>query len=840
MLTYKIRVYGIVQGVGFRPFVSRICKDNGITGTVANKGSYVEIFAQGENVVTLFDALKHTPPDRAVILNIISRECDMDRFDSFEIIESKRDEGDIFVSPDIAICEECKRELYDKSNRRYMHPFINCTNCGPRLTILDSMPYDRERTSMKDFEMCPECEYEYTHPETRRYDAQPVCCPNCGPSVYLIETGEVNGKNDKNSGNEKNWESRITARGRDAISAARRALSEGKIVAVKGIGGFHLACDAKNEDAVARLRVLKHRPMKPFAVMMKNMETVFRECKLEDDLFGTMIPVEARPENPEGSEAGKIRELLTGYQKPIVLLEKRLSDAADVASHTSLAESVAPDNPYVGVMLPYTPVHMLLFDYDDEYEVSDCLVMTSANASGAPICRTDEDALSEIYDFTDYILSNDRMIRTRADDSVTDFYKGRPYMIRRSRGFAPLPVMISSKPEEMSTLKGCVLAVGGELKNTFAIAKNSLIYPSAYVGDMEDIRTVNALEESVARMQSLLEAEPSMVVCDMHPKYNTTATAESLGLPVMKIQHHYAHILSCMAENDHLDEVIGVSFDGTGYGTDGTIWGGEFLRCSVSGFERLGSITPFIQSGGDLSSKEGWRIAASLLGDFSGAKAADMNAEGTEKPSDPENKAHAALGKEVICNDLKLCSPMEFSLLENMARTGINSIISTSAGRLFDAVSAILGIRRSSTFEGEASTALMFEAERYLKKNLDKISFTAAEGLDISKDFTSSLARDIAVRVLNGEDRGRLAYMFHSKLAGYIIESCIRYSDKTGIRTIALSGGVFQNKLLLGLVDEGLKKSGLKVIRHSLIPPNDGGICVGQALAGIAALSREQ
>ena len=265
MLTYNIRVYGIVQGVGFRPFVSRICKDNGITGTVANKGSYVEIFAQGADVQILFDALKHTPPDRAVILNIISHECEAEPFGTFEIIESEKDEGDIFVSPDIAICEECKRELYDPTNRRYMHPFINCTNCGPRLTILDSMPYDRVRTSMKDFKMCPECEYEYTHPETRRYDAQPVCCPNCGPSVYLIETG--NGS--------------ITARGSDAITAARRALSEGKIVAVKGIGGFHLACDAKNEAAVARLRQLKHRPMKPFAVMMKNMDTVLSECDFD-------------------------------------------------------------------------------------------------------------------------------------------------------------------------------------------------------------------------------------------------------------------------------------------------------------------------------------------------------------------------------------------------------------------------------------------------------------------------------------------------------------------------------------------------------------------------------
>ena len=774
MLTYNIRVYGIVQGVGFRPFVSRTCKENRINGTVANKGSYVEIFAQGEpeDIDKLFEALKNSPPERSNILNIISHKCDEPEYESFEIIESEKDTGDIFVSPDIAICDKCKKELYDPKNRRYMHPFINCTNCGPRLTILDSMPYDRERTSMKDFKMCPECEYEYTHPETRRYDAQPVCCPDCGPKVYLLQIGE---------------ECKRVSEGEEAITAARRALSEGKIVAVKGIGGFHLACDAKNEEAVARLRLLKHRPMKPFAVMMKNMDTVLRECSVEDEM----------------------KEILEGYQKPIALLTKN-----EVGS---LADSVAPDNPNVGVMLPYTPLHMLLFEYMDEYEVSDCLVMTSANASGAPICRTDEDAISEISGFTDYILSNDRMIRTRADDSVMDFYRGKPYMIRRSRGFAPLPVMLGDGTDK--PLKGCVLAVGGELKNTFAIAKDSLIYPSAYVGDMEDIRTVSALEESIVRMETLLEAKPTAVVCDLHPKYNTTAIAESLGLPVIKVQHHYAHILSCMAENNYLDEVLGVSFDGTGYGTDGTIWGGEFLRCSVDGFERLGHIKPFIQSGGDLSSKEGWRIAASILGNF----AENVNANETEVSEEKTVE---------ICNSLGICSPMEYSLLKNMAKTGVNSILSTSAGRLFDAVSAVLGIRRSSTFEGEASTALMFEAEKYLKRETAK-KIKNNYSVKLLDYDTNKIVNDIASKYLDGGDRAELAFYFHYALAEVIMETCKKLSSETGLKTVALSGGVFQNKLLLGLTDDMLNEHGLKVIRHSLIPPNDGGICVGQALMGM-------
>ena len=823
MLTYNIRVYGIVQGVGFRPFVSRTCKENGITGTVANKGSYVEIFAQG-NVLLLLDALKNNPPERSNILNIITREEDLPEFDTFEIIESEKDAGDIFVSPDIAICDKCKEELFDKSNRRYMHPFINCTNCGPRLTILDSMPYDRVRTSMKDFEMCPECGYEYTHPETRRYDAQPVCCPNCGPKVYLLRTG----LEDSSIPGEK------VAEGKDAITAARRALSEGKIVAVKGIGGFHLACDAQNEEAVSRLRRLKNRPMKPFAVMMKDMDTVLRECELVDDIFCETDGNDFGYSYDQKDEETKIHDLLTGYQKPIVLLSKKASKSSDdeLSEMTgfSLAKSVAPDNPYVGVMLPYTPLHLLLFSYEDDYEVSDCLVMTSANASGAPICRTDEDALNEISGFTDYILSNDRMIRTRADDSVTDFYKGSPYMIRRSRGFAPLPVMIGKNLKDVSP-KGCVLAIGGELKNTFAIAKDNLIYPSAYVGDMEDIRTVDALVESVKRMEELLEAKPTVVVCDMHPKYNTTAVAESLGLPVIKVQHHYAHILSCMAENDFLDEVIGVSFDGTGYGTDGTIWGGEFLRCRTNGFERLGSIKPFIQSGGDLSSKEGWRIAASILGDFAGLSPVGGNVENNSE----ENA-------EEICKSLEICSSMEYSLLKNMAKTGVNSISSTSAGRLFDAVSAVLGIRRRSTFEGEASTALMFEAEKWLRdKRINVFDYLKNDHNSDVEEYiksidsdTNEFVREIARRVIKGEDRRKLALTFHAGLAEIITQTCIQLSEETGIETVALSGGVFQNKLLLAISEERLSKSGLRVLRHSLIAPNDGGLSTGQVLAGLS------
>lgn len=753
MKTEMIRVYGIVQGVGFRPFVSREASDLGLCGTVANKGSYVEIHAQGSEkaVEDLKKALESRPPERSVIMEIISAHLDEPPFDSFEIIDSEKEKGDIFVSPDIAVCEKCKVELFDKTNRRYLHPFINCTQCGPRLTIMDSMPYDRVRTTMADFPMCKDCEDEYTDPATRRYDAQPVCCNKCGPEVYII-------------GSEK--------KGAEAITATREAVMAGKIIAVKGIGGFHLCCDAKNESAVKRLRELKNRPAKPLAVMLKDISAARREC-----------------------DFGEVQEkLLTGWQKPIVLLDKKTSG--------SLCESVAPDNPTVGVMLPYAPLHLLLFDYDDGVKMTDSLVMTSGNVLGAPICRSDEDALSEIAGFCDLILSHNRRILIRSDDTVMDTFEGKPYIIRRSRGYAPLPVMTSCSD------KGQTLAIGGELKNTFCIRKGSLYYLSSYVGDMADIRTVKALEESVKRMCELLEATPQNVVCDMHPKYNTVAFAEGLDLPLKKVQHHYAHILSCMAENDYSEKVIGVSYDGTGFGTDGTIWGGEILLCDRTGFERMGSIKPFMQVGGDLSSKEGWRIASMIAG-----------------------SAYGERGGE-ICEKLGICTAKEYKLLSVMAEKKVNAVSSTSAGRLFDAASAVLGIRRSSTFEGEASMALQFAAEKFSREPFG--IYEPMEKLTAEKEgrimlCTQALIKRLCQGMQNGEDKNRLAYEFHSLLADMTAQACRTISERTGVKVCALSGGVFQNKLLLKMVKCRLEKMGLRVLIHSLVPANDGGIALGQA-----------
>ena len=788
-ITKMIRVYGIVQGVGFRPTVSRHAMARGIRGSVSNKGPYVEIFAQGKegDVDGFISDIEEKPPKRAAILKLLVEPVeDAPEFGQFDIIESEKTKGEIFVSPDIAICDECKEEMFDPKNRRYLHPFINCTCCGPRLTILDSLPYDRERTSMKEFPMCPSCADEYNNPDTRRYDAQPVCCNDCGPEVYLIGRKE---------------------RGREAITETRRVIASGGIAAIKGIGGFHLCCDATSQEAVERLRKLKRRPMKPFAVMAQDLETVKAICEVSEEQ----------------------EKILTGHQKPILLLDKTEKvDGKGYNKHPGLCESIAPGNPKVGVMLPYAPVQFLLFHYDDGIEMPELLVMTSGNTSGAPICRDDEEAVEELSHLCDCILSHDRKIRIRADDSVMDFYKGKPYMIRRSRGYAPLPFMVSTP------WSGQVIAAGGELKNTFCIGVDNRFYPSPYVGDLEDLRTVKALKETMGRLETLLEVQPEVVVCDLHPKYNSAVVAEEIGLPVLKVQHHYAHILSCMSENDCEEKVIGVSFDGTGYGTDGTIWGGEILLADYQGFTRLGSIRPFIQVGGDVSAKEGWRIAVSLIWQNTGNLAETLS----------------------TVQKLGLCTEQECRVLVTMAQRKINAVTSTSAGRLFDGVSAILGIRKASTFEGEASMALEFAAEEWRRGLERKMVIENAEseirleeltandavnsGADPGKIIlnTCELVRHLTEARLAGEAPEKLAYKFHAALAEQIIAACEEAKRQTGICKVALSGGVFQNRLLLELVDEGLQKKGFQVLKHSLIPPNDGGIALGQAAYGMAYLNR--
>lgn len=752
-----LRVYGIVQGVGFRPFVARLAAEHGLMGSVCNKGPYVEIYLEGEeSPIKLFsEELITKAPPRSAILKVDGEHTEPKGAEAFEIIESAKERGAIFVSPDIATCPECKKELFDPKDRRYLHPFINCTACGPRLTILDAMPYDRERTSMKAFPMCERCAEEYNSPTSRRYDAQPVCCNDCGPEVYILGT---------------------ETKGAEAITEIRRRIAQGEIVAIKGIGGFHLCCDATNEKAVSLLRERKHRPVKPFAVMVRDMEAARRAVKV----------------------TAAAEEILEGPKKPIFLLERQ--------ENSTIAPSAAPGNPKIGIMLPYAPVQMLLFDYPDGIKMPEAFIMTSGNPSGAPICRTDDDAREALGPLCEAVLSHDRRIRVRADDSVMDFYHEAPYMIRRSRGYAPLPVMVKG-------FRGEVLAIGGELKNTFCIGRDELFYPSAYVGDMSDLRTMQALRETSKRMAELLETEPSVTACDLHPRYNTTQLANELGKPVIQVQHHYAHIVSCMAENEVSEPVIGVSFDGTGYGTDGTVWGGEFLRADYHGFERLGSIEPFCQAGGDRSSKEGWRIAVNLLYSLSGSK---------EETADTAGR-------------LKIASAEQVNAQCFMADNGVNCVVSTSAGRIFDAVSAVLGIRKQVSFEGEAAMFLEYAARN--GRNSKKISLPEIferEGRFILP--TAEIFSNIVERTLSGDESPVLARFFHEALADEIVAGCERAREMTGITTAALSGGVFQNLLLLELVEIGLEEKGFRVLRHHLIPPNDGGICLGQAVHAMAQI----
>ncbi|MBQ4212606.1 MAG: carbamoyltransferase HypF [Selenomonas sp.] len=758
MAIYQAKIFGIVQGVGFRPFVARLADRFNIYGSVCNKGPYVEVFAQGteSDVQDFLQAIANEPPERASILKIDSQPLTLpENYRDFQIIESAKERGAIFVSPDIATCDKCRQELFNPEDKRYLHPFINCTACGPRLTILDSMPYDRERTSMGEFPLCPSCQAEYTSPATRRYDAQPVCCNHCGPEVYLIGDEQI--------------------RGAAAITKTRQVIINGGIAAIKGIGGFHLCCDAANEKAVARLRKLKHRPVKPFALMAKDMAVIERECCVEPGQ----------------------REMLTGHQKPILLLKRRLTG--------QIADIVAPGNPKVGIMLPYAPLHMLLFDYPDGLNMPDTLIMTSGNPAGAPICRDDEGALAALSGFCDLMLSHNRKIRIRADDTVMDWLNGRPYMIRRSRGFAPLPFMLDMD------FQGAVLGIGGELKNTFCVASDNIFYPSPYVGDMSDLRTMQALRETITRLTTLLETQPELVACDMHPRYNTVTVARELGLPLFPVQHHYAHILACMAENNYTRPVIGVSFDGTGYGTDGTIWGGEFLLADLAGFKRLGSISPFRQAGGDKASREGWRIALSLLYDMY---------------KDKEKTA-------ALAAKLQLCTPQDMDAMFFMLDNNINTIISTSAGRLFDAVSALLGIRTSSSFEGEASMYLEFAAQSWQDNHASQLTPPPPQ------TSTAQLFAYLVTARLADTDTAKLAWEFHFGLARIIKDFCITARHETGLNVAALSGGVFQNHLLTELVSQQLQQHDFTVLRHSLIPPNDGGICLGQALAAMYHLNHK-
>jgi len=640
MRRLKVKLKGAVQGVGFRPFVYRLAKSLGLKGYVINDSKGVEIEVEGEEeelAKFLLKLSKEKPP----LARIYSQEIlylEPIGYSDFEIRKSNEEgEKEVLILPDIATCEDCLKELFDPSDRRYLYPFINCTNCGPRFTIIEKLPYDRKNTTMKVFKMCSDCEREYKNPLDRRFHAQPNACPKCGPWVSLYDS----------QGN-------LVAEEKEALSILIEEIKKGKIVAVKGIGGFHLVCDATNEEAVRLLRERKRRQEKPFAVM-------FRDLKQVEEYA-----------NPSELE----KALLLSPERPIVLIEKK----------RELAPSVSPGLKRVGAFLPYSPIHHIILRGLD-FPV----VATSGNLSDEPIVKDNEEALEKLVSFADFILTHNRDIKRRCDDSVVKVIGGIPTPIRRSRGYSPLPIELSfSLPKK-------VLAVGGMLKNTFAIGFGNKVFLSQHIGDVENLTTLKVFEENIYDFMKLYEFKPEVIVCDKHPRYETTRWAkwfsEKEGIPLIEIQHHYAHILSCMAENGVKDKVLGIAWDGTGYGDDGTLWGGEFLIADYRNYERVFHFKPFKLIGGEKAVKEPRRVALSLLFEIFGKEAIDL-----EIPT------------------LRAFEKNEVEVLYKAWEKGINSPLSSSVGRLFDAVASILGIRQTLSYEGQG--AMMIEdLYDYTEKN---------------------------------------------------------------------------------------------------------------------------
>ncbi|MCR5451616.1 MAG: carbamoyltransferase HypF [Lachnospiraceae bacterium] len=796
----KIWVFGIVQGVGFRPFIKRLADDMGLYGNVCNRGAFVEIIvsAEDDRIEEFKKRIIGEAPASSIILKMEEYESDRVIPENFSIVGSKENKGERFIPADIGICDKCRAELYDKNSRRYLHPFINCTDCGPRLTVIKKLPYDREYTSMDSFEMCSECEEEYRDVSDRRFDAQPVCCNNCGPALYAYKPEDV---------------SKIIYK--DPITEARRVIADGGVVAVKGIGGFHLCCDATNPIAVSKLRQRKARPSKPFAVMAKNIEAIKEVCEVDS----------------------KAEALLCSPQKPIVILPKKsktvggnllINKEDDLILKTDVpTEQCAPDNPTLGVFLPYAPIQLLLFDYpDDISDMPKFFVMTSGNVSGAPIATNDNEANDMLGKYCDLILSHNRDILCRADDSVISYHNGKELMIRRSRGYAPLPIEGPDTGE-------CVIAIGGELKSVFCIARDEWYYPSSFIGEQTDIRSEIALRETIDHYINALSIKPDKIVCDMHPGYITSRIAKDIAreynIGLEKVQHHYAHVLSCMAEN-HLDEkVLGVTLDGTGYGEDGGIWGGELLVCDRSSYERAASHAPFSQVGGDQAARDGWRIAVSMICDRFG---------------DEPQKADEWSKK------LGLCNEEEYEAIRFMYDKNTYRKNSTSCGRLFDAAAAVIGLKKENTFEGEAAMALQFAAQRYLENK----GISSGEGyidrehlkstisyIDNNRDFslrekdgrmiipTDVLFDHIIREYIDGKEEDLIALDFHEILSILWKSAIIQASGETGIKKVVLSGGCFVNNVLSDHFKYLLEQEGLQVYTHGKIPPNDGGISLGQA-----------
>ena len=803
---------GIVQGVGFRPFVYALATRLGLAGLVGNDmdGVFAEVEGFPSAVREFLSALERDAPPLARVDRVTATPmAPAGTSSSFEIVASEpAGRRRILIAADTATCADCLRELADPGDRRFRYPFINCTNCGPRFTIVRDVPYDRPLTTMAGFPMCVQCAAEYHDPANRRFHAQPACCPACGPRLTLLDAAGKPAATGKPADI-----SHLSSQA--ALDLAVGLLREGRIVAVKGLGGYHLAADAANEEAVATLRARKHREDKPFAIMTAGLDTARRLCQVDD------------------AEAA----LLASPARPIVLLARR-PDAA-------VAASVAPGNRQLGLMLPYTPLHHLLLA-----AVGRPLVLTSGNVSDEPIAYRDEDALERLGGIADAYLTHDRAIHIRTDDSVARVVGGHPMLTRRSRGYVPEPVTVRSA--SLSGFPRQVLACGAELKNTFCLAKGRHAFVSHHIGDLENAETLRSFTEGIEHFSRLFDITPQVVAYDLHPEYLSTKYALDLdGVDLLGVQHHHAHIASCLADNgfDYRTggPVIGVAFDGTGYGTDGTIWGGEFLIATLADFVRAGHLTPVPMPGGAAAIRQPWRMAAAYLDELTPVSPAgphgmtDPAAGATAHPDDPVTRLDWA-NLDVAHRNTARWDPVIA-----LARRRVNTPLTSSAGRLFDAVAAILGVRDEITYEGQAAIELEQLADP-AETGAYHASIEAASGaatamgppgIEPTEPFRASGADLVAAAVEDlraGVPREIIAARFHNALSGLIADGCVLLRERHGLSTVALSGGVFQNLLLLQRASARLEAQGFTVLTHSRVPCNDGGISLGQA---VVAASRD-
>ncbi|WP_331681669.1 carbamoyltransferase HypF [Romboutsia sp.] len=739
----KLRKYivvkGIVQGVGFRPFVYKIAVDNNLNGWVNNtsKGVFIDIEGLKPNIDNFIYDLEHKSPPLSQINEILIEDREVLDYIDFEIKHSKEDSDAItFISPDFATCDDCIKDINDKKNRRYRYPFTNCTNCGPRFSIIKKLPYDRPVTTMGEFKMCDECATEYKDPLNRRFHAQPNACSKCGPQVELIDKHK----------NKINCE--------DAIEKAVSLIKEGNILAIKGLGGFHLACDATNIDTITNLRNRKVRPTKPLALMMKDIDTVKKYCHVSK----------------------KEEEILLNNKRPILLLNKK---------GEYFPNNIAPNNDKLGVMLAYTPLHNLLL------EDLDVLVMTSANVSGIPMIYENDEAIEKLNNIVDYFLIHNRDIYIPVDDSVSTVVLGEERVIRNSRGYAPISMNLDNTND--------TLACGSHLKNTFAISKQENVFISQYIGDMENLETYNNFENNVSHLKEIYNINPKVIAYDMHPNYWCNEFVSRIDAIKIPIQHHHAHIVSCMVENNVNDRVIGIAFDGTGYGTDGNIWGAEFMACDYKNFIREGHLNYVHIPGGDGAVKEPWKMAVSYM-------------YNTYK-----DELYNYLPDSLTDKNIKP--------LISMIKNNINSPLCSSMGRLFDTVSALLGYKDKITFEGEAAILLESIADINEDKSYNYYIDHIQENYIID---TTKLIKGIINDLEYNVDKRKISMKFHNTIIDISVNMSNLLSKKYNIKKVALSGGVFHNEILLKGIYEKLTNQGFEVLTHKLIPTNDSGISLGQ------------